>query len=62
MFHDSFIKNIKKHYKTYPKFIFILRNPIDRYESHFNWMKGLGLEKIILIIIFQMDVFLILGI
>lgn len=45
MFHDSFIKNIKKHYKTYPKFIFILRNPIDRYESHFNWMKGLGLEK-----------------
>ena len=60
MFHDSFIKNIKKHYKTYPKFIFILRNPIDRYESHFNWMKGLGLEKLILIIIFQMDVFLIL--
>lgn len=45
MFHDSFIKNIKKHYKIYPKFIFILRNPIDRYESHFNWMKGLGLEK-----------------
>ena len=35
----------KKYYKTNPKFIFILRNPIDRYESHFNWMKGLGLEK-----------------
>ena len=45
MFHDSFIKNIKKHYDTYPKFIFILRNPIERYQSHFNWMKGLGLEK-----------------
>ena len=45
MFHDSFIKNIKKHYKIYPKFIFILRNPIERYQSHFNWMKGLGLEK-----------------
>ena len=45
MFHDLFIKNIKKYYKTYPKFIFILRNPIDRYQSHFNWMKGLGLEK-----------------
>lgn len=45
MFHDSFIKNIKKNYKTFPKFIFILRNPIDRYQSHFNWIKGLGLEK-----------------
>ena len=28
-----------------PKFIFILRNPIDRYISHFNWLKGLGQEK-----------------
>lgn len=45
MYHDSFIENIKNNYKISPKFIFILRNPIDRYVSHFNWMKGLGLEK-----------------
>lgn len=45
MFHDSFIKNIKKNYQESPKFIFILRNPVDRFVSHVNWMKGLGLEK-----------------
>ncbi len=45
MYHDSFLKNIKENYKIPPKFIFILRNPIDRYVSHFYWMKGLGLEK-----------------
>ena len=45
MYYDSFIENINKNYKKPPKFIFILRNPIDRYISHFWWMKGLGLEK-----------------
>jgi hypothetical protein len=45
MYYKSFISNIKINYKKSPKFIFILRNPIDRYISHFWWMKGLGLEK-----------------
>lgn len=45
MYYNSFIENINKNYKKCPKFIFILRNPIDRYNSHFWWMKGLGLEK-----------------
>ena len=45
MYYDNFIKNIKDNFQEYPKFIFILRNPIDRYVSHFNWMKGLGIEK-----------------
>ena len=45
MYYKSFISNIKINYKNSPKFIFILRNPIDRYISHFWWMKGLGLEK-----------------
>ena len=45
MYYESFIKNINENYSRPPKFIFILRNPIDRYISHVNWMKGLGLEK-----------------
>ena len=45
MYYDSYIKNIKNNYKDYPKFIFVLRNPIDRFVSHYWWMKGLGLEK-----------------
>ena len=45
MYYNSFVENINKNYKKSPKFIFILRNPIDRYNSHFWWMKGLGLEK-----------------
>jgi len=45
MYYSSFINNVNKNYKKPPKFIFILRNPIDRYVSHFWWMKGLGLEK-----------------
>lgn len=36
--------NIKKHYKKDPKFIIILRNPIDRIYSHYWWLKGLGSE------------------
>ena len=45
MYYESFISNIKINYEDSPKFIFILRNPIDRFISHFWWMKGLGLEK-----------------
>jgi len=45
MFYPNFIANINAHYKTYPKFIFILRNPIDRCYSHYWWMVGLELEK-----------------
>jgi hypothetical protein len=32
MYYNSFIDNINKNYKKSPKFIFILRNPIDRYN------------------------------
>ena len=45
MFYTNFILNVKAHYKTSPKFIFILRNPIDRCYSHYSWMVGLDLEK-----------------
>ena len=45
MYYDSFIKNIKDNFQNSPKFIFILRNPIDRYISHVNWLIGLGLES-----------------
>jgi len=41
-----FFKNrIKLNYKTEPKFILILRNPIDRCYSHYWWLKGMGSEK-----------------
>ncbi|MBC8301495.1 MAG: sulfotransferase domain-containing protein [Pelagibacterales bacterium] len=45
MYYDTFINNINSNYNVSPKFIFILRNPIDRFNSHFWWIKGLGLEK-----------------
>ena len=45
MYYDNFIKNVKDNFHQPPKFIFILRNPIDRYISHYNWLKGLGKEK-----------------
>ena len=41
MYYDSFINNINSNYKVSPKFIFILRNPIDRFNSHFWCIKGL---------------------
>ncbi len=40
-----FINHIKKHYNNQPKFIFILRNPIDRCYSHYWWLKGMGSER-----------------
>lgn len=45
MYYDNFIKNVRDNFQQSPKFIFILRNPVDRYISHFNWLKGLGQEK-----------------
>ncbi len=45
MYYDRFLNNVKNNYKEAPKFIFILRNPVDRYISHVNWLNGLGLEK-----------------
>lgn len=42
----NFIERIKSHYSESPKFIFILRNPIDRCYSHYWWLKGLGSEKL----------------
>lgn len=45
MLYPNFIENITTYYDFEPKFIFILRNPIDRAYSHYWWMVGLGLEK-----------------
>ena len=39
------IQNIKR-YTNQPKFIFILRNPIDRAFSHYKWLKNLGYENL----------------
>ena len=44
MYYESFIRNVKNNFQQSPKFIFILRNPIDRYISHSNWLRALGKE------------------
>ncbi len=44
MLFPYFIERIKKHNKTNLKFIFILRNPIDRIYSHYWYVKGVGSE------------------
>lgn len=41
----EFLKRIKSYYKDSPKFIIILRNPIDRIYSHYWWLKSLGSEN-----------------
>ena len=46
MFYPEFISRIKQHYNKDPKFIFILRNPIDRCYSHYHWMVGRGQEEL----------------
>jgi hypothetical protein len=46
MVFPSFINHIKKNYKKCPKFIFVLRNPIDRCYSHYWWLKGMGSERL----------------
>ncbi|GGD85452.1 sulfotransferase domain-containing protein [Planktosalinus lacus] len=33
-------------YTKSPKFIFLLRNPIDRIYSHYWWLKGMGSEEL----------------
>jgi len=44
MVHPQALYRIKKD-TIDPKFIFILRNPIDRSFSHFNWLAGTGFES-----------------
>lgn len=46
MVFPAFIKRIKENYTIDPKFIFVLRNPIDRCYSHYWWLKGMGSEKL----------------
>ncbi len=46
LFFKNFIPNIKSVYKETPKFIIVLRNPIDRIYSQYWWLKGLGSEKL----------------
>lgn len=44
MVFNGVIDKIKKE-NLNPKFIFILRNPVDRILSHYNWLYGLKAEK-----------------
>ena len=44
MIFPNVIKRIKRYIKE-PKFIFILRNPIDRIYSHYNWLWSEGFEN-----------------
>ena len=46
MVFPTFIKRIKEYYSNDPKFIFVLRNPVDRCYSHYWWLKGMGSEKL----------------
>ncbi|WP_335974255.1 sulfotransferase [Gaetbulibacter jejuensis] len=46
MTHPLFIERIKKHSRRNTKFIFVLRNPIDRVYSHYSYLKGIGLETL----------------
>jgi hypothetical protein len=39
------IERIKKH-TVNPKFIIVLRNPIDRIYSHYSWLEALNKEKL----------------
>ena len=45
MYFPEFISRVKEDFNIVPKFIFILRNPIDRCYSHFWYLKGRGQEK-----------------
>lgn len=48
MLFPNFIERIKQHNAKDLKFIFILRNPIDRLYSHYWYIKGLGDENLAL--------------
>lgn len=45
MYFPEFISRIKEDFNHIPKFIFILRNPIDRCYSHYWYLTGRGQEK-----------------
>jgi hypothetical protein len=45
MIFPSFLERIKKTKTEGIKFIFVLRNPIDRIYSHYWWLKGIGSEN-----------------
>ena len=40
----SAVERIARHISD-PRFIFVLRNPIDRAYSHYWWLRGLGFES-----------------
>lgn len=42
----EFKERIKPYYSSPPKFILLLRNPIDRIYSHYWWLKGMGSEDL----------------
>ena len=44
MISDYAIRNIQQNISN-PKFIFVLRNPIDRTISHYKWLVGIDEEK-----------------
>lgn len=46
MIFPSFLKRLKKTETAHLKFIFLLRNPIDRIYSHYWWLKGIGSEQL----------------
>ncbi len=46
MLFPKFIERTKKYNNQDIKFIFILRNPIDRIYSHYKYLKGLGSENL----------------
>lgn len=45
MYFPEFITNVKANFNFSPKFIFILRNPIDRCYSNYWYLVGRGQEK-----------------
>ncbi|TXE15597.1 sulfotransferase domain-containing protein [Psychroserpens burtonensis] len=46
MLFPKFIERVKAHLDEDVKFIFILRNPVDRLYSHYWYLKGLGMESL----------------
>lgn len=42
----EFIQRMKTYYPESPKFILLLRNPIDRIYSHYWWLKAMGSEDL----------------
>jgi hypothetical protein len=40
----EFVERMKPYYPESPKFILLLRNPVDRIYSHYWWLKAMGSE------------------